>query len=160
MTGMPYSEMSDLALLQLCIWRESRGEGYDGKRGVAHVVKNRSLKANWWNSHICGSLSRVILHPYQFSSFNPTDPQHDLWPEDASPSFAECCAVAMSVYSGVDEDLTDGATSYYDTSIDWPTHWGNQSDYINTLNIGRLRFWKQRVLDNNEEVQDAATGAN
>jgi N-acetylmuramoyl-L-alanine amidase len=139
---MDYSEMSDLALLQLCIWREARGEPTDGKRGVAHVIKNRSLRASWWNRHIPGSLSRVILFPYQFSSFNANDPNQGKWPSVGDESFAECCQIANSVMTGADADNTDGATYYYDDSIAWPKAWGNQSDYVNTLNVGRLNFYK------------------
>ena len=139
---MQYSEMSDLALLQLCIWREARGEPYDGKRGVAHVVRNRSLVATWWNGRILGSLSRVILRPYQFSSFNPNDPNADKWPSDGDISFPECCAVALAVMGGSDADNTNGATYYFDTSIEWPAAWGAQSSYVETLDVGRLRFFK------------------
>lgn len=146
MQPRPYNQLSDLATLQLVIWREARGEPFDGKRGVAHVVRNRTLVAAWWNGHIAGSISRVVLQPYQFSSFNPNDPNSDKWPDDADPSFAECCAAAVPVYLNHDEDNTDGATYYYDASIDWPLAWGNQDLYENTLNVGRLLFWKLKPV--------------
>lgn len=142
MNPAPYNEMSDLALLQLAIWREARGESYDGKRGVAHVIVNRSTVSSWWNHHVAGSVAKVILQPYQFSSFNRGDPNETKWPPDVDGAFAECCAVALAVTGGSDADLTNGATYYYDTSIEWPEAWGTQSEYENTLNIGRLRFWK------------------
>ena len=149
---MAYTSMSDLALLQLAIWREARGEPYDGKRGVAHVITNRSLVASWWNGHTVGQVGNVVLHPYQFSSFNVADPNADKWPADDDPSFAECCAVSLSVMGGSDPDNTDGATYYYDTSIDWPEAWGPQANYVNTLNVGRLRFWKQRLVESGDDM--------
>jgi spore germination cell wall hydrolase CwlJ-like protein len=145
MNPMPYTEMSDLALLQLCMWREARGEVYDGKRGVAHVVKNRSLVDSWWNGHIVGSLSRVILQPYQFSSFSSGDPNANKWPSDDDPSFADCCSIALGVMSGSDADNTNGATYYFDISIGWPVAWGNKADFTETLDVGRLRFFKPKL---------------
>lgn len=147
MNPQDYTSLSDLTLMQLCVWREARGEGYDGKRGVAHVIRNRTLVPSWWNRHIPGSVACVVLQPFQFSSFNPTDPNADKWPADDDPSFAECCAAALAVWQGTDEDNTDGATYYYDTSISWPSAWGDQSKYVNTLDLGRLRFWKLKNDD-------------
>jgi hypothetical protein len=145
MNPQPYNELSDLVLLEIACWREARGEPFDAKRGVCHVIKNRSLSPAWWNGHIAGSLSRVILQKWQFSSFNLGDPNETKWPEDEDPAFAECCAAAVPVYMGTDEDNTDGATSYYDTSIEFPQAWGPQGGWVNTLNVGRLRFWKPLV---------------
>jgi N-acetylmuramoyl-L-alanine amidase len=142
MIAQPYTDLSDLALLELACYREARGEPFDGMRGVCHVIKNRSLSPAWWNGHIAGSLSRVILKKYQFSSFNVGDPNEKKWPADEDPAFAECCAAAVPVYMGTDADNTDGATYYYDTSIEWPAAWGEQANFVNTLNVGRLRFWK------------------
>ncbi len=160
MQSMSYSEMSDLALLQLCLWREARGEIHDAKRGVAHVIVNRSMKASWWNHHHSGNLGSVILYPYQFSSFNPGDPNEKKWPQDDDPDFRDCCAVASAVTSGSDQDNTAGATYYYDTSISWPEAWGKQEAYVNTANIGRLKFWKPIPprSNNAEDVEDATTG--
>ena len=152
MNPMPYTSMSDLALLQLAIWREARGEPYDGKRGVAHVIANRAAIPLWWNQHTSGKLSAVVLHPYQFSSFNVSDPNADKWPVDGDTSFADCCAAALGVMGGSDADNTDGATYYYDTSIDWPEAWGPQANYVNTLNVGRLRFWKQRPIESGDDM--------
>jgi spore germination cell wall hydrolase CwlJ-like protein len=143
MIAQPYTNLSDLALLELCCWREARGEQFDGQRGVCHVIRNRSLVPSWWNGHIAGSLSRVILQKYQFSSFNPGDPNETKWPADDDPAFAECCAAAMPVYLGYDEDNTAGACWYYDTSIGWPKAWGDQNLYVQTLAVGRLLFWKK-----------------
>lgn len=160
MQPMDYKEMSDLALLQLCLWREARGEESDGKRGVAHVIVNRSLTPAWWNYHRAGILGNVILFPYQFSSFNPGDPNEKLWPEDDDTSFQECCSIASAVLSGSDPDLTGGAVNYFDISVSFPADWGSESQWVNTLNAGRFRFWKKAPLNNAPTVQDAATNEN
>jgi len=143
MNPMSYDQMSDLALLQLALWREARGEPYAAKLAVAHSISNRSLVSCWWNDHTPYSAKAVILHKWQYSSFNPGDPNETKWPADDDPSFAECCAAALAVMSGRSADTTNGATNYFDTSIEWPKAWGEQSEWINTLDVGRLRFWRQ-----------------
>jgi N-acetylmuramoyl-L-alanine amidase len=130
-----YSNMSDLELLSLCVWREARGEGLLGKRGVAHVVKNRSDQPGWWGQTVKG----VILHPEQFSSFNPGDPNSDKWPEDNDPSYSDSLTISEDVLVNGDEDITQGATSYYDISIPIPFWAGSMTL---TLAAGRLRFYK------------------
>src|SRR5450755_941272 len=42
MQAAAYSELSPLDLMKLCVWREARGEGILGKRGVAQVIQNRA----------------------------------------------------------------------------------------------------------------------
>jgi hypothetical protein len=151
MDPIAYKDLSDLTLLELCVWREARGEGFDGKRGVAHVVRNRVYGGvHWWGR----DWHSVILHPWQFSSFNASDPNSNQWPGDADPSWAECCAASIPIYNGTDEDLTLGATFYFDVSIDWPASWGPQANYENTLNLGRLRFWKLLPISNHDDVAE------
>jgi hypothetical protein len=144
MNQVPYNELSTLDILYLVVFREARGEGSDGQRGVAHVVRNRTFIPAWWNSHKSGDYHAVVLFPYQFSSFSPGDPNSNLWPDDNDPAFLACKHNSMWIPCGMDPDNTGGATDYFDDSISWPSNWGAQSDYINTLNTGRLRFWKPK----------------
>ena len=138
MEAKPYNELSDLSLLALCCYREARGEPIEGKRGVCHVIKNRTLEPSWWGDN----WSSVILKPHQFSSFNANDHNSGVWPQDDEPAWKECLAAAGMVYNGADEDLTQGAVFYHDTSIGWPRFWGNAEEYVNTINIGRLKFYR------------------
>jgi len=138
MESITYTELSDLTLLALCCWREARGETFAGMRGVCHVIHNRTLKPGWWGH----DWKSVILKPFQFSSFNSSDPNSYKWPEDDAPSWTACMAAASAIYTGQDEDLTEGATYYFDTSISWPKAWGKEEDFVNTLNLGRLRFFR------------------
>jgi N-acetylmuramoyl-L-alanine amidase len=131
----PYSSLSDLELCSLCVWREARGEGLLGKRGVAHVVKNRSDNPSWWGH----SVSTVILERYQFSSFNPGDPNADQWPADNDPAYSDSLTVSEDVLVNGDSDITQGATSYFDISIPTPIWAGSMTL---TLAVGRLRFYK------------------
>jgi spore germination cell wall hydrolase CwlJ-like protein len=123
--------------MKLCVWREARGEGLLGKRGVAHVIVNRAADPCWWGDDI----PSVILKPWQFSSFNVGDPNADKWPEDSDPSFQDCSDVCNAVLAGTDKDITGGATFYNDSSINEPTDW-IKAGYILTLQVGRLSFYE------------------
>jgi N-acetylmuramoyl-L-alanine amidase len=137
----PYADLRDSELLSLCVWREAQNQPVDGMRGVAHVVRNRIFGvSHWWGS----DWHSVILHPWQFSSFNKNDPNEKKWPtrpEDQA-SWELCCAAALGVFNGTDEDNTDGADYYYDTSIHFPSTWGSPANYVNTLSVGRLKFFR------------------
>src|SRR5271168_1882889 len=135
MNLQPYEALSDLELCALCVWREARGEGLLGKRGVAHVILNRASNPGWWGH----TVSNVILHPYQFSSFNEGDPNADKWPEDNDPSYSDSLTVAEDVLVNGDSDITQNATSYFDISIPTPI-WAGTMDL--TLSVGRLRFYR------------------
>jgi spore germination cell wall hydrolase CwlJ-like protein len=134
MLPRPYTELSDLDLCALCIWRESRGEGILGKRGVAHVIKNRASEGFGY------SISHVILKPYQFSSFNASDPNSDKWPGDADHSWLDCQQVAQDVLEGNDEDITAGATFYFSPPLVAAPHAWGPVEVV--LKVGNLTFCK------------------
>jgi spore germination cell wall hydrolase CwlJ-like protein len=138
MDVQPYQELSDLEILALCCYREARGEPMAGKRGVCHVIKNRTLKPGWWGH----DYKSVILKPWQFSSFNTSDPNSDVWPKDIEKAWLECMDAASAVLVGDDPDTTDGALYYHDTSITFPKAWGLENAFVNTLNVGRLKFYR------------------
>jgi N-acetylmuramoyl-L-alanine amidase len=132
-----YSELSELDLMKLCVWREARGEGILAKRGVAHVIQNRANDPSWWGHDV----RSVILKPWQFSSFDAADPNSEKWPAEGDLSFSDCAEVCEAVTAGKDEDITRGATSYYDVSIPAPS-WAANGSNVFTLAVGHLRFYK------------------
>jgi N-acetylmuramoyl-L-alanine amidase len=136
MNAVPYEELSPSDLLKLCVWREARGEGMLGKRGVAHTVLNRVAADSWFGDDI----QSVILKPWQFSSFNSNDPNYNEWPADNDPSFIDCSDVCNAVLAGTDKDITGGATFYCDISINEPEDWV-KAGYLLKLQVGRLRFY-------------------
>jgi N-acetylmuramoyl-L-alanine amidase len=139
MQPQPYQTMSDLELTSLCVWREAEGEGLLGKRGVAHTVKNRSDNPSWWGS----SVKTVILCKWQYSSFNEGNPRADKWPADNDPNYSDSLTISEDVLVNGDEDITNGADSYYDISIPAP-YWANAATSTLTLSVGRFRFFKTR----------------
>jgi len=138
MQPQSYTSLSSADLMALCVWRESQDQPIDGQRGVAHVISNRASQPGWWGRDI----QTVVLHPWQFSSFNEHDPNSSKWPGDNDPAWEQCLDISIAVLNGSDADLTEGATYYHDTSMGWPSAWGNISEYENTLNVGRLKFYR------------------
>jgi len=119
-------------ILGITIWREARGEGFEGMRAVHHVIANRAFSGRplWPKDR-----EEVCLQPFQFSCWNPMDPQRKLYPKSDDPSYRG--AVGTVLLPG--EDPTGGATSYYDVSIPAPS-WATPENF--TCQIGRLRFHK------------------
>lgn len=138
MQSTTYDKLTPAQLMELCVYREARGEGMIGKRGVAWVIQNRVSHPSWWGHDMRG----VITKPFQFSSFNPGDPNSNVWPQDDEPAFIDCVAASGGVLSGSDTDPTSGAQYYNDISIETPLAWVN-AGYQLTLAVGRLKFFRQ-----------------
>ena len=125
-------------LLQaLCIWREARDQSDDAKRAVLHVILNRAA-----SSFRGTTPAEVVQWPYQFSSFNRTDPNASKLPNPKQQgdwkAWLACCAV-------VDEpgpDPTGGALMYHSYPLDspeWPA-WATPEKL--TAQIGPFRFYR------------------
>jgi len=146
MDKQPYESLTGLELLELCVWREAQNQGADGMHAVAWSIKNRVDQPTWWSESklaLPSTWHGVILKPWQYSAFNKNDPNSEKWPSDDDEAFETACKVCAPVYLNQETtDPTNGATHYYDTSIEFPKGWGNQSSWINTLNTGKLKFWK------------------
>jgi spore germination cell wall hydrolase CwlJ-like protein len=143
-----YADLSDVDLMALCCWREARGEGPMGKRGVCHTILNR-VNARSFFGH---DIQSVILKKYQFSSFNATDPNVDKWPAETDPSWMDSQAAAQQVLNWNDPDLTAGALYYFSPPLTAPPRaWGSVGV---TLVVGNLTFCKP-VPNNAADVQEA-----
>lgn len=128
---------NDLLLLALMTWREARGESQEARRAVARVAVNRARDARkrWPRS-----VRQVVLQPYQFSSFNASDPNATKWPALASPVWRDCVAAAGEALGGSDGDPSRGASFYFSPPVaDPPPCWGAVEL---TREIGCLKFWK------------------
>jgi N-acetylmuramoyl-L-alanine amidase len=131
-----YDLMSDMGLLALCAYREARGETTIGKRAVCWVVLNRVAKPGWWGN----SVHSVILRPYQFSSFLPSDPNSNVWPADEDADWEDCLEEAQNALEGKSTDPTGGATLYFSPPlVAPPQEWGQ---VIATAHIGHLELYK------------------
>ena len=53
---------------------EGGGESIAGMIAVAWVIRNRAEKGGWWGDTLAG----VCKHPFQFSCWNPNDPNSQI----------------------------------------------------------------------------------
>ncbi|MFL6311644.1 MAG: cell wall hydrolase [Terriglobales bacterium] len=140
-----------LLMTALCIWREARGEQADAQRSVAWTIRNRqkvdeqriakALPARFGGPSLVG----IVIKHEQFSSFNAGDPNCVKFPIESEPigwkSWEQCLRDMDDVFNSNVPDPTNGATHYFDASMDdhLPT-WAQQM--TRTAVIGRLRFYK------------------
>jgi N-acetylmuramoyl-L-alanine amidase len=97
-------------ILALVVWREAGGEGREGMRAVAHVIRNRVL-----STKLPDTWDDVIEGKWQFSSMTaPGDGMLVQWPSDKKDgaTFGASMEIAESVFNGTDADPTNGATHY------------------------------------------------
>lgn len=127
---------SDLDIMARTIFGEARGEDFDGKLAVAHVILNRVKKRHRKEVTIAG----VCTEPYQFSCWLPDDPNR-LKMETISvnqPVFRDCLMAALkAIAQGDDEDMTLGSTHYHTTVIS--PAWAEGKDPVVT--IGNHAFY-------------------
>lgn len=124
----------------LAIYREGRGESKAAKAAMLAVIRNRaaeSPKYGWPKT-----TSGVITQKWQFSSFNPDDPNATVWPDYTSPgrwqAWLDCCDVVQTPMLA---DPTDGANHY--EAIEDGTKRPKWADPAKmTIEIGKTRFYR------------------
>lgn len=131
----------EVSLLALCIWRESRGQTILAKLGVAWSIRNRVNHPGWWGT----DWASVITKRWQFSSMTaPGDVNLVAWPLPVDTSWHASLDAAQQAYSGTGTDPTNGATHYFDQSLDSnPPNWATDGSMVQTVSIDALRFWKR-----------------
>ncbi|WP_142850946.1 cell wall hydrolase [Telmatospirillum sp. J64-1] len=115
---------ADLDILARTLYGEARGEGLNGMTAVAHVILNRAKRRKWYGR--CAglpdhSISAVCRCPWQFSCWNPDDPNRaKLLAADLSdPAYRWAMLVACAVVNGAAGfgDATQGADHYHSRSV-------------------------------------------
>ncbi|MBD8604487.1 cell wall hydrolase [Pseudomonas sp. CFBP 8771] len=124
------------------LWGEARGEGIAGQIAVAWVIRNRVHDANrrsWWGEGYIG----VCHKPWQFSCWNPDDPNYPCVSGAlpiAQAQWAQALMVAEQVIAGGTADPTDGATHYHALRLPRPPAW--TAGATCTLVLGGHAFFK------------------
>lgn len=129
----------DQWLAALTIWRECRGGTMAQMNAIWWVIQNRANdEKNRWPKTIPG----VILQPYQFSSFNSSDPNSLLFPNPSHPpDWNAFLSVQTVVTAPLGSDPTLGATNYESLpdGLKKPA-WCDPSKI--TLELGNFRFYR------------------
>lgn len=117
------------------LWGEARGEGIAGMQAVANVIANRVKAGGWFGP----GWKEVCQKPYQFSTWNPGDPNRSkvLAVTTADSDFRMALAIATQAVDGVLADITKGAL-YYHADYVTPT-WADPAKI--TAEIGSHVFY-------------------
>lgn len=109
---------SDVDAIARTIYGESRGEGKIGMQAVTNTIMNRVAKQTWY-----GLTPFEVCHKkWQYSCWNSGDPNLPIIQEadDSIPVFVDAKNIAGKAVAGELEDITNGATHYYDKRIPTP----------------------------------------
>jgi N-acetylmuramoyl-L-alanine amidase len=118
--NLPLEQQDEDTLLAMLVWGEGRGESPEGRLAIAHVPLTR-VQVRAASGKEPFSLREVILSRstsqiYQFSCFNPSDPNRDklLHPieQEGTGLWAACWSTAVSAMSGQSANPAPGATHY------------------------------------------------
>lgn len=98
-----------IRILAQTLMGEARGEGYEGMRAVAHVIRNRANSGRFPSDPVS-----VALQPYQFSTWNSGEGGNNpgrFGP--GTPGYEDAVRAVEAVFNGNDPDPTGGATHYW-----------------------------------------------
>jgi hypothetical protein len=97
----------------ITIWQEARGESYEGKVGIAEVLRNRTARK--YSSD--GTVTGTVLWGRQFSGMNPNDPNRiPSFKIDADDPVVQDCARAWDE-ARQGSDRTNGAVHYLNVPL-------------------------------------------
>ena len=135
---------SPLYVLAGTIYGEARGCGRAAMENVAACVLNR-VGANWDRGGVIG----VCLAPWQFSSWNESDPNRQAILNAAVAAFPPAewptaMAVASSALAGQCPNRIGGADSYFAATMKAPPYWAKYPA-IQTYSDGWHKFWRTRA---------------
>lgn len=133
---------SEIDIAARTLWGEARGESYEGKKAVAHVLVNRwRTKSGQWSRD--DTLASACLRHMQFSAWNEGDVNFPMLYQTGlhDPAFRDCL---RAVTEALDEpDPTKGALHYHTMlspgSAVWPPVWAQ--GHVPVATIGRHVFY-------------------
>lgn len=147
----------DVDIMARTLYGEARGESAEGKAGVGWVIRHRADRPAW-----PAGIAAVCQQPYQFSCWNPGDPNLEQLQSvtTENPIFAECVQIANQVISGAIPDPTNGADHYYANYIA-PPSWAQGETPVAQIGVHlffNLTGTQQPTTPGQEETNAQAGG--
>lgn len=124
----------DREIAAMTAYMEASDQGPDGRRAVMHVLFNRVGRYG-------SNVADVCLKPFQFSSWNTTDPNRHRISVCSldDPILADCLSAYDECFGGA-VDPTLGATHYFADGIPTPS-WAVAM--TETVKIGAHNFYRE-----------------
>lgn len=129
-------------LTKLCVWREARGENFEGLLAVCWVIKNRMTKQK-------KTSFEIVTAQNQFSSMTiHSDPQVTLYPHvtDQTFEFIDNLFNQVLVNDPQYPDNTAGATFYRNVATAdsvWFDNAVRDGKLVETVQVGKHTFYKE-----------------
>lgn len=141
--------MTDLETMALTVWAEARGESPNGQRAVAWVIRNRLNNPGWWSRQAGDgipddTLSAVCQKPFQFSCWNPSDPNRARLNNPKTRekgdylAILKICTEVMAADASA--DITKGADHYCTSAVVRYTRWARGRTPV--MVIGNHHFYQ------------------
>lgn len=123
---------------------EAAGEGEEGMRAVAHVIRNRANKK--YGSADTSSLKKIVLKPYQFSGWNDVNKESikDITEKVKffKNKYKSVWNKALEIAKNPGQNPIGDRNHYYNPSKASPS-WGNHESFLKTKKkIGNHLFGK------------------
>ena len=130
-----FTPLNELDTAARTVYGEARGEDYNGKLAVAHVMHNRVKAGGWYG----GTLREVCLKPYQFSCWLTSDPNRAklLTVDYDDKTLRECLKAVLEAQDSRD-DITQGADHYLVSTLNPKPNW-YEEDKV-TVRVGHHTF--------------------
>ena len=114
---------TDLEILCKTLFGECRGEPKEGQIAVCCVIFNRYLSTK---KHLtASSIAGVCQKPWQFSCWNPSDPNSQKLLNITFPSVSKFMPIIGAALEG---DITKGSTHYCTKQVRNSTAWAKNTE--------------------------------
>lgn len=104
----------DILALAQTLWGEARGEDDEGMTAVCCTVINRFNSGKWYAGK---TIEETCKKPWQYSCWNKNDPNRQKLLRLTYIELKRELDIIKKVTSGVYEDITCGATHYYNPKV-------------------------------------------
>lgn len=104
----------DVLVLAQTMWGEARGEDDEGLRAVCCTVINRFNSGKWFAGK---TIAETCKKPWQYSCWNKNDPNRPHLSRLTYIQLKRELEIIRDVVSGVYDDITFGATHYYNPMV-------------------------------------------
>jgi len=125
-------DLKDVDIMARTMYGEAEADNEQDALAIGCVIRNRAKYARFWPNSIAG----VCLQPWQFSCWNPGDPNRqrilvasDIW-------FERCKQMAAQIIKDEVRDMTARSTHYYETGIKKPK-WAKNKTPVLTVRHGK-----------------------
>lgn len=132
----------DLDVMARTLFGEARGEPWEGKIAVAHVILNRAKKNGYGGPTIHG----VCKKKWAFSCWNANDPMLPKLMNADVEKLQDCIRAALDAITGKEPDPTKGANHYLNPEVTRKIRHGSLPEWADetkiTAKLGLHWFYK------------------